>query len=59
MERKVVEYLNFSIDSACSNEHVDLDVHYFDERWGPSSETLDAVEVYNALKDFFKGSEFE
>lgn len=39
--------------------HVDLDIWYMDSNWGEECVTLDALEVYQTLKEYFKGADFE
>lgn len=37
----------------------ELDVEYIDGNYGPDSLTLDALEVYKNLKEYFKGTKYE
>lgn len=67
MSKKEIEWPykdcgNFQIDPLVTGKEVsfDLDVDYFDSYYGEISNTsVDALEVYKALKEYFKDSEYE
>lgn len=42
-----------------NNKSFELDVNYIDDRYGYSSVTLDALEVYKHLKAYFKGTVYD
>lgn len=62
-DTKIWSYLdagNFAIDPVNpKRDDFDLDVDYSDSHYGNSTVSLDALEVYRALKGYFKGTEYE
>lgn len=58
---KVKKFEGYTVWPAYKNaKTIDLDVDYWDDYFGSeNSVTLDAVDVYKNLKEYFKGTEHE
>ena len=59
-EWKYVDAGSFQIDPIdCEDDYFELDVPYTDSYYGTDCISLDALKVYQKLKDYFKGTEYE
>ena len=64
MEHKILQREEYFVGGPYSDNRTgvavfDLDVFYHDYIHGPEEVTLDALQVYKDLKEFFKGTEYE
>lgn len=58
MEYKTIDTDNYVIERIGGKNFV-LGAYYYDDYYGPSEVTLDALQVYKDLKEFFKGTKYE